>query len=70
MAGEEVDMPLLFFIDKDFLDDPACSNVDDMVLSYTFFRYAFYKVIRPLTHCFLALAGTLTVTSSQTHLKT
>jgi len=38
LAGEEVDMPLLFFIDKDFLDDPACRGVDDVVLSYTFFR--------------------------------
>lgn len=38
LAGEEVDMPLLFFIDKDMLDDPACKNVDDVVLSYTFFR--------------------------------
>ncbi|EIN09735.1 hypothetical protein PUNSTDRAFT_120104 [Punctularia strigosozonata HHB-11173 SS5] len=38
LAGEEVDMPLLFFIDKDVLDDPACRNVDDVVLSYTFFR--------------------------------
>lgn len=38
LAGEEVDMPLLFFIDKDILDDPACRNVDDVVLSYTFFR--------------------------------
>lgn len=33
-----MDMPLLFFIDKDMLDDPACKNVDDVVLSYTFFR--------------------------------
>ncbi|PPQ98337.1 hypothetical protein CVT26_013593 [Gymnopilus dilepis] len=38
LAGEEVDMPLLFFIDKDILDDPACRNVEDVVLSYTFFR--------------------------------
>jgi cytochrome c oxidase assembly protein subunit 11 len=38
LAGEEVDMPLLFFIDKDVLDDPSCKNVDDVVLSYTFFR--------------------------------
>ncbi|KAF9048677.1 cytochrome oxidase assembly factor [Panaeolus papilionaceus] len=38
LAGEEVDMPLLFFIDKDVLDDPACRNVDSVVLSYTFFR--------------------------------
>jgi len=38
LADEEVDMPLLFFIDKDVLEDPACRNVDDIVLSYTFFR--------------------------------
>ncbi|KAI0784604.1 cytochrome oxidase assembly factor [Abortiporus biennis] len=38
LAGEEVDMPLLFFIDKDVLDDPQCYNLDDVVLSYTFFR--------------------------------
>ncbi|KAI5114749.1 hypothetical protein M0805_000676, partial [Coniferiporia weirii] len=38
LAGEEVDMPLLFFIDRDVLDDPACRNVDNIVLSYTFFR--------------------------------
>lgn len=33
-------MPLLFFIDKDILDDPTCRHVDDVVLSYTFFKYA------------------------------
>ncbi|KAI0833480.1 cytochrome oxidase assembly factor [Trametes gibbosa] len=38
LAGEEVDMPLLFFIDRDVLDDPACRNLDNVVLSYTFFR--------------------------------
>lgn len=38
LAGEEIDMPLLFFIDKDVLDDPACRNLQDVVLSYTFFR--------------------------------
>ncbi|KAI0707360.1 cytochrome c oxidase assembly protein CtaG/Cox11-domain-containing protein [Earliella scabrosa] len=38
LAGEEVDMPLLFFIDRDVLDDPQCRNLDDIVLSYTFFR--------------------------------
>ncbi|KAJ8079289.1 Cytochrome c oxidase assembly protein cox11, mitochondrial [Marasmius tenuissimus] len=38
LAGEEVDMPLLFFIDKDVLDDPSCRGVDSVVLSYTFFR--------------------------------
>ena len=38
LAGEEVDMPLLFFIDRDILDDPSCRNVQDVVLSYTFFK--------------------------------
>ena len=38
LAGEEVDMPLFFFIDKDILDDPNARNVTDVVLSYTFFK--------------------------------
>ena len=38
LAGEEVDLPLFFFIDKDFVDDPTMGNLDDIVLSYTFFR--------------------------------
>ncbi|KIK62942.1 hypothetical protein GYMLUDRAFT_41223 [Collybiopsis luxurians FD-317 M1] len=38
LPNETVDMPLLFFIDKDVLDDPSCRNVEDVVLSYTFFR--------------------------------
>lgn len=38
LAGEEVDMPLLFFIDKDIMDDPSCRGINDIVLSYTFFK--------------------------------
>lgn len=38
LAGEEVDMPLLFFIDKDILDDPTCKEITEVILSYTFFR--------------------------------
>ncbi|KAL7006363.1 Cytochrome c oxidase assembly protein cox11, mitochondrial [Cystobasidiomycetes sp. EMM_F5] len=38
LAGEEVDLPILFFIDKDFVDDPSMRYIDDVVLSYTFFR--------------------------------
>jgi len=38
LAGEEVDLPLFFFIDKDFVDDPSMRDVDDVVLSYTFFK--------------------------------
>jgi len=38
LAGEEIDMPLLFFIDRDILEDRSCRGVEDVVLSYTFFR--------------------------------
>lgn len=37
LAGEEVDLPVFFFIDTDVLDDPTTKTVDDVVLSYTFF---------------------------------
>ncbi|BEI84723.1 hypothetical protein CcaverHIS002_0501240 [Cutaneotrichosporon cavernicola] len=37
-AGEEVDLPVFFFIDRDVVDDSTLDNVDDVVLSYTFFR--------------------------------
>ena len=36
LAGEEVDMPVFFFIDRDFVDDPTMKDVEDVVLSYTF----------------------------------
>lgn len=36
LAGEEVDLPIFFFIDKDFMDDPLMQDIDDIVLSYTF----------------------------------
>jgi cytochrome c oxidase assembly protein subunit 11 len=38
LAGEEINMPLLFFIVKDVFEDPVCRNLDDIVLSYTFFE--------------------------------
>lgn len=37
-AGEEVDMPVFFFIDPDFANDPGMANVNDIVLHYTFFK--------------------------------
>lgn len=37
-AGEEVDMPVFFFIDPDFAKDPAMRNIDDVVLHYSFFK--------------------------------
>ncbi|KAI5476583.1 cytochrome c oxidase assembly protein COX11, partial [Pseudohyphozyma bogoriensis] len=38
LAGEEVDLPVFFFIDRDFMDDPDMKTVDEVTLSYTFFR--------------------------------
>nr|XP_002127969.1 cytochrome c oxidase assembly protein COX11, mitochondrial-like [Ciona intestinalis] len=35
---EEVDMPVFFYIDPDYDDDPVLADVDDIVLSYTFFK--------------------------------
>lgn len=37
-AREEVDMPVFFFLDPDFADDPRMAGVRDVTLSYTFFR--------------------------------
>ena len=36
-AGETVDMPVFFFIDPEFIKDPAMSKIDTITLSYTFF---------------------------------
>lgn len=36
--NEKIDMPVFFFIDPDFLDDPAMDLVDTITLSYTFFK--------------------------------
>lgn len=40
-AGEEVDMPVFFFIDPDFAKDPAMRNIDDVVLNYAFFKASY-----------------------------
>ncbi|KAK8869569.1 hypothetical protein IAR55_000136 [Kwoniella newhampshirensis] len=37
-AGEEVDLPVFFFIDRDIMDEPTLDELDDVVLSYTFFK--------------------------------
>jgi cytochrome c oxidase assembly protein subunit 11 len=36
--GEEVDMPVFFYIDNEFCNDPLLENTTDIVLSYTFFE--------------------------------
>ncbi|KAL3284604.1 hypothetical protein HHI36_018759 [Cryptolaemus montrouzieri] len=35
---EEVDMPVFFYIDPEFMEDPYMENVDEIVLSYTFLK--------------------------------
>ncbi|CCG23765.1 Cox11 cytochrome oxidase assembly protein [Candida orthopsilosis Co 90-125] len=40
-AGEEVDMPVFFFIDPDFAKDPNMRSIDDVVLHYSFFKAAY-----------------------------
>ncbi|MGH0153654.1 UNVERIFIED_CONTAM: hypothetical protein FKN15_025443 [Acipenser sinensis] len=36
--NEEVDMPVFFYIDPEFDDDPRMARVDTITLSYTFFE--------------------------------
>lgn len=35
---EQVDMPVFFYIDPDFVKDPALKDVNNIMLSYTFFE--------------------------------
>ncbi|UZJ53262.1 hypothetical protein CBS101457_002582 [Exobasidium rhododendri] len=37
LAGEDVDLPVFFFIDKEMLEDPSARDVREVVLSYSFF---------------------------------
>jgi cytochrome c oxidase assembly protein subunit 11 len=37
-AGEEVDMPVFFFIDPEFTSDPWMKDVGEITLHYTFFK--------------------------------
>ena len=37
-AKEEIDMPVFFFVDPEIVDDPAMDNVNNITLSYTFFK--------------------------------
>jgi cytochrome c oxidase assembly protein subunit 11 len=36
--GEEVELPVFFYIDPDYADDPALEKMDSILLSYTFFE--------------------------------
>lgn len=37
-AGERVDMPVFFYIDPEFANDPRMKDVDTIILSYSFFE--------------------------------
>jgi cytochrome c oxidase assembly protein subunit 11 len=36
-AGETVDMPVFFYIDPEFVNDPAVRKIETVTLHYTFF---------------------------------
>lgn len=46
--GEDVDMPVFFFIDPDFLEDPLMKDVNTITLSYTFFNSKNAKGLQPV----------------------
>ncbi|KAF7725433.1 Cytochrome c oxidase assembly protein cox11, mitochondrial [Apophysomyces ossiformis] len=46
--GEDVDMPVFFFIDPDFLEDPYMKDVNTVTLSYTFFNAKHAKGLQPV----------------------
>ncbi|KAI9665955.1 MAG: Cytochrome c oxidase assembly protein cox11, mitochondrial [Bathelium mastoideum] len=41
--GETVDMPVFFYIDPEFLNEPSMNGIDTITLSYTFFKAKYDK---------------------------
>jgi cytochrome c oxidase assembly protein subunit 11 len=37
--GETVEMPVVFYIDPSINEDPTMKDVEEITLSYTFFKY-------------------------------
>jgi cytochrome c oxidase assembly protein subunit 11 len=37
LPGEEIDMPIVFFVDPDIVDSPELAGISTITLSYTFF---------------------------------
>jgi cytochrome c oxidase assembly protein subunit 11 len=35
--GEEIRMPVVYFVDPKIIDDPDASRIDEITLSYTFY---------------------------------
>ncbi|KAK9109762.1 hypothetical protein Sjap_017822 [Stephania japonica] len=40
LPGEQIDMPVFFYIDPEFEMDPKLEGVNNLILSYTFFKVA------------------------------
>ncbi|KAI5069542.1 hypothetical protein GOP47_0015843 [Adiantum capillus-veneris] len=38
LPGEKIDMPVFFYIDPEFATDPKMDNINNLILSYTFFK--------------------------------
>jgi len=38
LPGETIDMPVFFFVDPEFVNDPQLARVNNITLSYTFFQ--------------------------------
>ena len=47
-AGETVDMPVFFYIDPDFVNDPNMRGIEQVTLSYTFFSELFRGACREI----------------------
>jgi len=44
-AGETVDMPVFFYIDPEFVNDPTMKGIEQVTLSYTFFsKSPFHRI--------------------------
>ncbi len=42
-SKEFIELPILFFIDLDFLKDPKINNINNLTLSYTFYKIDEFK---------------------------
>ncbi|KAK3006638.1 hypothetical protein RJ639_016416, partial [Escallonia herrerae] len=40
LPGEQIDMPVFFYIDPEFETDPRMDGINNLILSYTFFKVA------------------------------